>query len=236
MGYLKKAAAVAGAGLVLAAAVPTLAGAAAKFQEVVVRNTDSEPVPTKAIGTTPVSGTVGINTPITIGGGTVGISGTPTVNVAGGSVDIPGGVAINGTPTVNVAGGSVAVAPPERFSLQLSVSPSSGAENCADLAVPSGKRYVVEAVHLDVSTSATDPSVYVRVVRAEPGFASLLRFTTPLTQWGAAFGSSRQLSGRVEGPFVTQALPSGASETLGLCVNDANTSARGVVVGLVESQ
>ncbi len=54
---------------------PISTAAADKFQDVVVRNSDGEPVPTKAIGTTAVQGAVSI----------VGI---PTVNIAG-SARIP---------------------------------------------------------------------------------------------------------------------------------------------------
>lgn len=45
MNVFKKVLAVVGAGLVLAAAVPTFADAAQKFQEVIVANEDSDPVP-----------------------------------------------------------------------------------------------------------------------------------------------------------------------------------------------
>lgn len=216
MGYVKKAAAVAAAGLVLAAAVPTFAEAAGKFQEVVIRNTDSEAVPTKAIGTTPVSGSVAVDGPVSVSG----------------AVSVPDGVTINGTPTVNLAGGSVAVAPPERFVRQLTATGEGGGESCVDLPVPEDKRYLVEAVHLDISTDG-EPDVYIRLVRSTgPGATSLLRFTTPLTQRGAAFGSVRMFTGRVEGPFVAHpALESGQFETLSLCARGADTSARGVFVG-----
>ena len=192
MAYLKKAAAIVGAGLVLAAAIPTFADAAVKAQEVLIRNTDAEPVPTKAVGTTPVSGTVGVSGPVT-------------------------------------------VTRPERFTGQAEASGGPGGEDCTDLVVPAGKRYLVEAVHLDVGTSA-EPNVYIRLTRATgPGSTSLLRFTTPLTQRGPAIGSARSLSGRVEGPFVAHGLTDGRFENLAVCVNGDGTSARAVFVGEAES-
>lgn len=193
MGYVKRVVAVAGAGLVLAAAVPTFADAAVRAQDVLIRNTDAEPVPTKAIGTTPVSGSVAVT-------------------------------------------GPVSVAAPGRFTGQAEAGGGPGGENCTDLAVPAGKRYLVEAVHLDVNTTEAEPNVYIRLVRAlGPGNTSLLRFTAPLTQRGPAFGTSRSLSGRVDGPFLAHGMHNEQFETLSVCVNGAGTSTRAVFVGEVES-
>lgn len=217
MGYVKKAAVIVAVGLVLAAAAPTLALAAVRAQEVLVRNTDAEPVPTKAIGTTSVSGAVGINGPVSVSG----------------AVSVPDGVAINGTPTVNVAGGSLTMAPAERFVAQASATGGTGGEVCSDLAVPADTRYLVEAIHLDVNTSA-EPNVYIRLTRATgPGATSFLRFTAPLVQRGPAIGSFRSLSGRIEGPFVAHPSNAGSFEILALCVQGEGTNARAVFVGEV---
>jgi hypothetical protein len=68
----------------LALAIPGLATAAAMaYQNVIVANDSSKPIPTTAVGTTPVSGTVNV------GGG--------SVNIAGGSVGISGPVDASGS-------------------------------------------------------------------------------------------------------------------------------------------
>lgn len=80
-------------------AAPGIATAASEFKDVFVRNSDSEPVPTRAVTTTTVEGTVTV-----AGTPSVAISGTPTVAVAGTPA-----VTIDGTPTVNV--GNTGAAP-----------------------------------------------------------------------------------------------------------------------------
>lgn len=129
---------------------PAFAGAAAnQFKDVVIRNGDDQPVPTKAIGTTQVAGSVGV-------------TGTPSVNVANTpSVSLAGTPSVNvaGTPSVNVAGTpSVKVANDQPIAVtsvdqspvatpiarQLTFTFNGSAFDDAEYAVPAGKRLVME--------------------------------------------------------------------------------------------
>ncbi len=84
-----------------------VAAQAVKTQFVKVINTTDEPVPTLAQGTTNVAGTVGITGTPTVnaqqsGSWTVGITGTPTVGLAGGSSILVDNNAANPVPVRDV--------------------------------------------------------------------------------------------------------------------------------------
>jgi hypothetical protein len=65
-------------GALVIAALPTFAHAGETFKDVIVRNTDSAPVPTRAIGTTAVAGEVSVaNTP------SVNVANSPAVSLQG---------------------------------------------------------------------------------------------------------------------------------------------------------
>jgi hypothetical protein len=110
---------------------PTLATAANDaFKDVVVRNTDAEPVPTKAIGTTQVAGSVEVT-----GTPTVSVGNTPNVNVTNASP----------IPVTNV-GGPAATSVAKH--LQFSFGGFAGGQSfdIVDYVVPAGKRLTIELV------------------------------------------------------------------------------------------
>jgi hypothetical protein len=99
--------------LSLAIAAPHSVGAAPPNANVIVENTSANPVPTTAVGTVPVAGSVSIDNQPTVsaqqsGSWSVGIDGTASVSVANQptvSAEQSGGwsVGIVGTPNVNIA-------------------------------------------------------------------------------------------------------------------------------------
>jgi hypothetical protein len=145
---------------------------AANPQDVRVVNTTSQPVPTAAQGTTTIAGNVGI-------------SGTPTVNLASGT-----SVGINGTPTVNLASGatvginsaannpvfvrSVDDAVRDTFQEQVTITLSPNGEfstgGSAVIPVPAGKRAVIEYISAEgQSTKDRHQRYAVRTIKPLPG-------------------------------------------------------------------
>ena len=111
---------------------PTLATAAGDtLKDVIVRNTDAEPVPTKAIGTTQVAGSVGI-----AGTPTVSVGNTPSVNVA------------NATPipVTDVGGGPLATSVAEHLQFAFGGFAGGSSSDSVDYVVPEGKRLTIELV------------------------------------------------------------------------------------------
>lgn len=169
--------------VVALAVSPGIAGAVTKAGDVRVVNTEVEPVPIAAQGTTQVAGTVDIgNTP------TVTLGGTPTVDVKNDS----------GDPLfVQEVGGS---AVPAEVPFQQFVSATSGGlgEECDAVDVPAGKQLRIETVSFDaqrIDGSQDRPEVYLHILHARPnGGVSVRILGDELTQhsptansWSATF-------------------------------------------------
>lgn len=155
--------------VVLALCLPTIAPAqTGKAQSVTVVNPATSPVPVKAMGTVPVTGTVGISGPVPVTG-TVAVSGP---------VSVTGTVGVSGSPSVNVANAtaanplSVRTLTREPIDLAGFGSPSgpAGTDDCVVelLDVPPGKRLVVEQVTGQAIVTKV-PSFTFETVRLDNG-------------------------------------------------------------------
>lgn len=167
MGVVKKAAAVVGAGLVLAAALPSLASAAREAQRILVANDETQPVPTQAVGETAVTGSVSIT-----GLPSVAVSGTPAVNVA------------NDQPI------DVALAPSEPASFEGNVfvgGPDVDADRYAHQnqepigTVPADKRLKIEFVTLTAASSVSDATLLEAFLLVSGGPGELAIYPLQIT-------------------------------------------------------
>ena len=134
MPRLLRGAAIAGVVVMAVLSIPDLASAAGDFKDVIIRNTDAEPVPTRATGVTPVSGTVHLDS---------------------NQVEVTNPVAVGGTVAV------VPALPAERFEaaiqLRFGFNSLNPCVNCDDQIlydVPDGKVAVIQ--HVSVSSKATE--------------------------------------------------------------------------------
>ncbi len=124
---------------------PITACSQTKAGNVVVVNTNSNPVPTLAQGTTNIAGNVSVtNTPTVnlASGASVSVTNTPTVNLASGT-----SVGISNTPANPVLVRSVNDAVGQIFQKQMQINMAAGEfGKSASFFVPAGKRLVIEHV------------------------------------------------------------------------------------------
>lgn len=157
----RKAGFVIASAALLAASAPTIAQGVEKVQSVLITNGTDRPVPTKPVGTTPVSGAVEV-------------SGTPTVRLADGQV-------------VAVA----PRAPQRFTKRLVAFNNGDGVENCTTLEVPDGKRYVIEGVLFELNPLGdVRPSAHLLIATGS-GSTSFDRFTPDLTSRSGNFLNGR---------------------------------------------
>ena len=147
---------------------------------VVVTNTAANPVPTTIVGTPAV--TVSGTPAVTLSGTpAVTLSGTPTVNVG----SLPA-LQLAGTPTVKVEPAR------EPYQTFVAASHSAGGEDCQPLAVPAGKRLVLEFVTVEAQSLAA-PQVYLLITASDNTGGNLVRpiefdfdASAAANRWGAS--------------------------------------------------
>jgi hypothetical protein len=124
---------------------PVTACSQTKASNVIVVNTDSNPVPTLAQGTTTIAGNVSVtNTPTVnlASGASVSVTNTPTVNLASGT-----SVSISNTTANPVLVRSMNDAVRQIFQKQTQINMAEGEfGKSASFFVPAGKRLVIEHV------------------------------------------------------------------------------------------
>lgn len=204
---------VAATALGAALASPGLATAAVEAsKDVIVRNTTASPVPTKAVGTTPVSGTVDVgNLPATQQvAGTVDVGNLPATQQVAGSVSVDnlpatqqvaGSVAVSNLPatqqvagTVGIAGPvTVAQAQPQAFTGRLTEdSPGSATQTTqtyfvqvSSFGLPAGQTLTARSFSAQVFTPSDDCRVeHVSLRRLLPGGATGPALWSAATQTG----------------------------------------------------
>lgn len=174
MSITKQAAVVICGAALLAASAPTVASGVGKVTDVFITNGDDKPVPTKAIGTTAVSGAVSVP-------GGVSVNGKPDVAV-------PDGVSINGTVPVTSAA-------PERYNRRFGATHADdgSSEVCTPVEVPDGKRLVVDVVHFEAEAGDVADTYVRQVTDMGPSGFLFDRFRPEPTSGNG---------GRLEGPFI----------------------------------
>lgn len=116
-------------------------------QMVLVTNTSSNPVPTTAVGTTNVAGSVGIS-----GTPNMSVVNTPTVNIAS-MPAVTGTVSLSGTGTVQDAD------QPARQPFQATVTVNLNNFTYTSVPIPAGKRLVIEYVALAGASASSGGGV-----------------------------------------------------------------------------
>ena len=187
-------------------------------QNVMVTNTASQPVPTSAQGTTTVGGTVSVgNFPSTQAiSGSVGISGTPSVDInslpAVQVSNFPStqSVSVSGTPSVNVANSvpipvqDVARAAQSPLDQIHSLTFPSGQVGGGDgiYMVPGGKRLVVQRFFVEALIGTGETLSAAHLVRE---FVNPTTFPVYMQHQGIDFNSTEHYVGTIEGPFYFDA-------------------------------
>lgn len=184
MSVFKKALAVVGAGIVLAAAVPTFASAARGLQEVLIANDDTQPVPTRPVGETTVNGSVAIT-----GTPSVAVSGTPSVEIANQS---PLDVALPATDPTRIEGNvwiGGTDGDPDRH----------GHQNGEPIAtVPADKQFDIDFVTLVASSSVDDATLLEAFLLVSPPGAELAIYPLQVTPHPDGTGHAGIVSQQVD--------------------------------------